>query len=188
MPAVLRDARRATTDVHPIPGMSPEACTIQRGIPGPWHERLPHFRMDHVPSAGDELQSEWFIARADAPAALAGLAAIGRRLAPLTLVTEVRTVAADRDWLSPATGRDSATIHFTWRPDTSSVLALLPEIERILAPFDPRPHWGKLFGLAPERVRDAYPERGRFVALAEEVDPERRLRNPFLDRYVFGPD
>jgi xylitol oxidase len=188
LPAVLRDARRATTDVHPIPGMSPEACTVQRGIPGPWHERLPHFRMDHVPSAGDELQSEWFLARADAPAALAGLSAIRGRLAPLTLVTEVRTVAADHDWLSPATGRDSATIHFTWRPDTSSVLAVLPEIERILAPFDPRPHWGKLFGLAPERVRAAYPERARFVALAEELDPDRRLRNPFLDRYVFGPD
>jgi len=188
VPPVLRDARRATTDVHPIPGMSPEACTVQRGIPGPWHERLPHFRMDHVPSAGDELQSEWFIARADAPAALAGLLAIARQLAPLTLVTEVRTVAADRDWLSPATGRDSATIHFTWRPDASSVLALRPEVERILAPFDPRPHWGKLFGLAPERVRDAYPERARFVALAEELDPDHRLRNPFLDRYVFGPD
>jgi xylitol oxidase len=188
LPAVLREARRATTDVHPIPGMSPEACTVQRGVPGPWHERLPHFRMDHVPSAGDELQSEWFIARADAPAALAGLSAIRGRLAPLTLVTEIRTVAADCDWLSPATGRDSATIHFTWRPDSSSVLALLPEIERILAPFDPRPHWGKLFGLAPERVRDAYPERARFVALAEELDPDRRLRNPFLERYVFGPD
>jgi xylitol oxidase len=184
----LVDMRLAATDVHPIPGMSPDACTTQRGIPGPWHERLPHFRMDQVPSAGDELQSEWFIARADAPAALAGLAAIRRRLAPLTLVSEVRTVAADRDWLSPATGRDSATIHFTWRPDTSAVLALLPEVERILAPFDPRPHWGKLFGLAPERVRAAFPDRTRFVALAEEMDPERRLRNPFLDRYVFGPD
>ena len=187
-PAALRDARRAATDVHPIHGMAPEACTIQRGIPGPWHERLPHFRMDQVPSAGDELQSEWFVARGNAPAALAGLAALSRRLAPLTLVTEVRTVAADRDWLSPATCRDSATIHFTWRPDTTSVLALLPEIERILAPYDPRPHWGKLFGLAPERVRDAYPERARFVALAEALDPERRLQNPFLDRYVFGPD
>jgi alditol oxidase len=186
-PDVLRDAHRATADVHPIAGMPAEACTIQRGIAGPWHERLPHFRMDRVPSAGDELQSEWFVARADAPAALAGLMAIGRRLAPLTLVTEVRTVAADHDWLSPARGRDSATVHFTWRPDSSAVLALLPEIERILTPFDPRPHWGKLFGLAPDQVRDAYPDRARFVALAEELDPQRRLRNPFLDRYVFGP-
>jgi xylitol oxidase len=184
----LGDARRAATNVHPVPGISPDACTTQRGIPGPWHERLPHFRMDQVPSAGDELQSEWFVARADAPAALAGLAAISRRLAPMTLVSEVRTVAADRDWLSPATGRDSATIHFTWRPDASAVLGLLPEIEGILAPFEPRPHWGKLFGLAPERVRAAYPDRTRFVALAEGLDPGRRLRNPFLDRYVFGPD
>jgi alditol oxidase len=188
LPGILRDARRPAHDVHPIPGLAADACTPQLGVPGAWNDRLPHFRADHVPSAGDELQSESFIARSDGPAALAALAPIRDRLAPLTLVTEVRTVAADADWLSPAFDRDSATIHFTWRPDEPAVRAILPEVQRRLAPFAPRPHWGKLIGADADEVRSGYPELGRFVALADRLDPDRRLRNPFLERFVFGED
>jgi alditol oxidase len=171
---------------HPIRGYPAEACTTQLGVTGPWQERLPHFRLDHRPSAGAELQSEYFVDRADAPAALAALAALADRLAPLTLVTEVRTVAADRHWLSPACGRDSATFHFTWAPDWPAVRSVLPEIERALEPFDPRPHWAKLFTLSGAAVRDRYPDRHRFIELAGALDPDGAFRNDFLDSYVFG--
>ena len=116
----LFGARLADRDLHPIRGLPAEACTPQMGRPGPWHERLPHFRLDHTPSAGDELQSEYLVARADAVAALLALEGLRDRLSPLVLVSEIRTVAADELWLSPAYRRDSVAIHFTWRPDVRS--------------------------------------------------------------------
>jgi xylitol oxidase len=171
---------------HPIPGYSAEACTAQLGVAGPWHERLPHFRLDHRPSAGAELQSEYFIDRSSAPAALAAVARLADRLAPLTLVSEIRTVAADRQWLSPASGRDTATFHFTWVPDWPAVRSVLPDVERALEPFEPRPHWAKLFTLPGAVVRDRYPDRPRFTELATRLDPEGVFRNPFVDACVFG--
>ena len=125
----LFGARLADRDLHPIRGFPAEACTPQLGRPGPWHERLPHFRLDHTPSAGDELQSEYLVDRADAVAALLALEALRARLSPLVLVSEIRTVAADELWLSPAYRRDSVAIHFTWRPDVRRVLDLLPDVE-----------------------------------------------------------
>jgi xylitol oxidase len=180
--------RRATVAHHPIRGFPAEACTPQLGAVGPWHERLPHFRLDHRPSAGAELQSEYLMAQSDAAAALEALAAIAPRLAPATLVSEVRTVAADRHWLSPCTGRETVAFHFTWVPDWAVVEPLLADVERALAPFAPRPHWGKLFTLPAEALRARYPERARFVALARSLDPNGKFRNPFVDAYVFGED
>lgn len=184
--SALAGARPATRLLHPIPGMPPEACTEQLGVVGPWHERLPHFRLDHRPSAGAELQSEYLVDRRDGPAALRALLPLADRLAPLTHVSELRTVAADRLWLSPASGRASLAIHFTWIADWPAVRALLPAVEAALAPFDPRPHWGKLFGLDRDRIRAAYPDRARFVELATSLDPDGRFRNDFVDAYVFG--
>jgi len=186
VPRVLRTARPAAEDLHPIPGLPAEACTPQRGVPGPWHERLPHFRLDHRPSAGAELQSEYLLPRGEAPAALAALARLAPLLAPLTFVTEVRSIAADGHWLSPAFGRESVAIHFTWRPDWRPVRAALGAVERGLEPFEPRPHWGKLFTVDPAAVRDRYPKRAAFVDLARRLDPEGAFRNDFLDRFVFG--
>lgn len=187
-PELLFGARAATWDVHPIPGFDAAACTTQRGVPGPWHERLPHFRPDRVPSAGAELQSEYLIDRSYGPGALDAIAGLAGALAPLVLVSEVRTVAADDLWLGPASGRASAAFHFTWRPDPIGVAEVLPLVEKALAPFEPRPHWGKLFAMPPEVVRDAYPRRPLFVELARRMDPEGVFRNDLLDRYVFGPD
>jgi alditol oxidase len=184
LPAVLRAAAAAPAERHPIPGLSPEACTPQLGVLGPWHERLPHFRLDHVPSAGEELQSEYLLDRGSAGPALEAVARLAHRLAPLVWVSEIRTVAADRLWLSPAFGRETVSIHFTWKPDWPAVEPVMRQVERVLEQFAPRPHWGKLFGIDPARVRAAYPERAAFSELAARLDPEAKFGNDFTDRYV----
>lgn len=151
--------------------MDPGTCTVQAGVPGPWHERLPHFRPEFTPSNGDELQSEYFVAREDGPAAFDALTAIADRIAPLLQIGEIRTVAGDDLWLSPAYGRDSVAFHFTWHPDQSALTPVLEAIEEALAPFDARPHWGKVFTMGPERVRGLYERYADFEALTAKLDP-----------------
>ena len=184
-PGELHGAIRAAVERHPIRRMSAEASTAQLGVPGPWHERLPHFRMDHMPSSGAEIQSEYFVGRGDAMAAFVALLALRDRLAGLIQVSEVRTIAADDLWLSPASGRPTVAFHFTWKPDTDAVAAILPLVERALAPYQPRPHWGKAFAMAPADVRAGYPRLPAFAELARGFDPGGTFRNEFLRRYVF---
>lgn len=179
-------ARPATGPVHPVPGMDPASCTPQDGEPGPWHERLPHFRPGFVPSSGDELQSEYLVPRRHALTALEALAGIRKAIAPVLRICEVRTVAADRLWLSPAYGRDTIALHFTWVKDTAAVPPVLTAIERTLAPLSPRPHWGKVATTDPAAVRAAYPRMDDFRALAAETDPAGTFRNAFLDRLLDG--
>jgi xylitol oxidase len=177
----LLGRRPADGPRHPIPGHDPSACTAQGGIPGPWHERLPHFRADRTPSSGHELQSEYLLDRRHGPAALAALSALGRALAPALLVSEVRTVAADDLWLSPAYGRPSVAVHFTWRPDREAVTHAVSVVERALAPFDPRPHWGKVWSLPIAAVRASFPRYGEVVALRDRWDPGRKFTNRYVD-------
>ena len=179
-------AKNAQANLHPIPGADPANCTEQLGVPGPWHERLPHFRMAFVPSAGDELQSEFFVARRHAPEALRALDRIKERLAPALHASEVRTIAADTQWLSPCYGRDSVGFHFTWKKDREKVRPAIAAVEEALSPFDPRPHWGKLFTMPPGRVQGLYEKLPDFRRLALELDPQGKFRNAFLDTYVFG--
>ncbi|MEU1811253.1 FAD-binding protein [Micromonospora aurantiaca (nom. illeg.)] len=179
-PADWLDTVAADSARHPVPGMSPEHCTAQFGEPGPWHERLPHFRLGFTPSSGDELQSEWHVARADAAAALAALDPVADRIAAVLQICELRTVAADDLWLSPNFRRDSLALHFTWIGDPVAVAPALAEVEARLAPFAPRPHWGKLFERDPAAV---YPRHEDFRALLREFDPKGKFRTAELDRY-----
>jgi xylitol oxidase len=179
-------ARRLHTDVHPIPGMSPEPTTAQCGAPGPWSERLAHFTPEFQPGFGAELQSEHFVARADVVSELEVLFALADTLGPLTRIAELRTTAADRLWLSPQYSRDTAGVSFTWSTDEPAVHAALVEIERALAPLDPRPHWGKLFATTPARLAAAYPRLPDFRALAAEFDPTGKFRNSFSDTFVWA--
>ncbi|MEM9651582.1 MAG: D-arabinono-1,4-lactone oxidase [Actinomycetota bacterium] len=153
------------------------------GIAGPWHERLPHFRPEGAPSlGGDELQSEYFVDRADGPAALEALRAIGHLIDPHLWGTEIRTTIADDLWLSPAYGRDTLCIGFTWRRHLTEVPALLPTVEEALLPFEVRPHWGKLFHMTDLASR--FPRLSDFVNLAERYDPDGKFWSPFLDRLI----
>ena len=169
---------------HPITILPPDNCTEQLGLAGPWHERLPHFRMEHTPSSGAELQSEYFVDRRHAPAAYRAITALRDEIAPLLQISEVRTVAADDLWLSPYFERDSVAFHFTWLPDWPGVSALLPKLEAQLAPFHPRPHWGKLFTLPPERVRAQYSRLAAFRSLARELDPTGKFANEMAESFV----
>ena len=187
-PLPLRGAVRLERQVHPAPGHPPENCTQQGGVPGPWWDRLPHFRMGFTPSSGEELQSEYFVPRQHAAAALQAIRRLGHRIAPLLYISEVRTIAADPLWLSPCYERPSVGIHFTWKRDWDAVRQVLPLIEEALIPFGVRPHWGKLFTLPPEYVRAQYPKLKEFVALSQEFDPDGKFRNAFLDTYVYGSE
>lgn len=182
--ADLFGARPAPRPRHPIESFSPEACTEQLGRPGPWHDRLPHFRLDHTPSAGAEIQSEYLLPRGHAVDAIRALHGIARTFAHLVQTSEVRTVAADDLWLSPCQGRATVGIHFTWQPDGVAVGEALPAIEGVLEPFGARPHWGKVFAIRPERVRSLYDRLPAFESLATRHDPDGRFRNVFLSRYV----
>lgn len=187
--ADLFGARPATGPLHPLPGIDPVNCTQQLGVPGPWHERLPHFRLEFTPSNGDELQSEYLVPRERAVEAIAVLRALGPVVAPLLQVAEIRTVAADDLWLSSAYGGDRVGLHFTWLPRQPEVEAVLPRIEAALAPLGARPHWGKLFasvGVPGSDPRDLYPRLDDFRALAARLDPEGTFRNAFVDRHVLA--
>jgi xylitol oxidase len=183
-PAQWRGARLATEAVHPLPGMPVENCTEQSGVVGPWNERLPHFRMEFTPSSGEEIQSEYLVPAHHGAAALAALSTIRERIASVLLVSEIRTVRADDLWLSESYDRDSVAIHFTWQRDPDGVAAVLPAVEELLAPFEPRPHWGKVFTTDPDAVRAQYPRADDFRRLAASMDPRGTFRNEFLDRYL----
>lgn len=173
-------ARVADGPRHPLPGIEATPCTAQGGLPGPWFDRLPHFRLAFIPSSGEELQSEYLVDRADLPDAVDALRALAPVVAPLLQVCEVRTMAADALWLSPAFGRDTVGLHFMWLPDEAGVRALLPRIEAAM-PASARPHWGKVFELTGAELAGRYPRWTDFVALRARLDPSRRFANRFID-------
>lgn len=180
-PQNLFGAHPALVSLHPLPGQPASSTTEQRGIPGAWIDRLPHFKLDFTPSNGDELQTEYIVPRRHALDAIQAVRSLSDRIAPLLHISELRTMAADSLWLSGAYETDAVGIHFTWKKDPEAVLALLPVIEEALAPFEARPHWGKLFHSVRKEL---YPRLPDFVALAEEFDPEGKFRNDYLKRNV----
>lgn len=179
-------ARPAMENMHPIEGNAADNCTEQLGIPGPWYERMPHFRMNFTPSNGAELQTEYFVPRNRGYEAIRAVQTLADRIAPLLLVTELRAVAADSIWLSMNHECDSLGIHFTWKPLTSEVTAMLPLIEEKLAPFGARPHWGKLFTISPRKLAELYPQLGKFRVFVRQYDPEGKFRNEFIERNLFS--
>jgi len=178
-PEELFGARPATVERHPILGLDPVNCTAQLGVPGPWFDRLPHFRMGFTPSTGEELQSEYHVARSEAVGAIEAVRGLAEVVRPVLQVCEIRTIAADALWMSPQYERDSVAIHFTWEREPDAVRQVLEQVEVALEPFDPRPHWGKLFLRAP-----SYPRTADFARLAERLDPRGAFRNEWTERFL----
>jgi xylitol oxidase len=179
-------AKLASKNLHPIAELSAENCTEQMGVPGPWYERLPHFRMGFTPSAGKELQSEYFVPRQHAVEAILAVERLRDQITPHLLITEIRAIAADDLWMSPCYLQPCVTIHFTWKQDWPAVSKLLPVIEKELAPFQARPHWGKLFTISPERLHSIYNQLPQFIALTKKFDPHGKFRNEFLNKNIFS--
>ncbi len=173
-------ARPADGPRHPVPGLAADNSTEQFGVPGPWHARLPHFRMEFSPSTGAELQSEWMVPFDRALEAIDAVARVRERIVPVLQVNEIRTVAADDLWLSMNYRRDSLGLHFTWIADTAAVLPAVAALEEQLAPLEARPHWGKVFTTDAATVRSRYPRFADFRALADEYDPKGVFRNAWL--------
>jgi len=179
-------AKLARRNLHPIIGLSAENCTQQMGVPGPWYDRLPHFRMGFTPSAGKELQSEYLLPRRQAVEAILAIERLQGQVSPHLLISEIRTIAADDLWMSTCYRQPSVAIHFTWKPDWPAVRNVLPVIERELSPFRPRPHWGKLFTMAPAALRARYEKLDDFLKLAAKYDPKGKFRNDFLNTNLFA--
>ncbi|WP_405729701.1 FAD-binding protein [Streptomyces sp. NBC_00028] len=173
-------AAPATEKLHPVPGMPAVNCTEQFGVPGPWHERLPHFRAEFTPSSGAELQSEYLLPRRCAVEALHAVDGVRETVAGVLQTCEVRTVAADEQWLSPAYGRDTVALHFTWIEDTAAVLPVVRRLEEALDGFEARPHWGKVFTTPGAALRERYPRLDDFRALARDLDPSGKFANGFV--------
>ena len=139
-----------------------------------------------MPSSGAEIQTEYLVPRDRAAEALLAVDAVRDRFSAPLQISEVRTIAADELWMSTAYGRASVALHFTWVPDWEAVRSVLPSLEAALAPFEPRPHWGKVFTIPPEALRSSYEKLPQFAELLERYDPAGKFRNAFLNRYIFG--
>lgn len=185
VPASLHGTTLATVKRHPILEMDPVNATDQLSVAGAWSDRLPHFKMGFTPSNGDEIQSEFHVARQHGAAAIEALARVRDRFAPVLQVNEMRAVAADQLWLSPQYLRDTLSLHFTWISDEAAVKAAVRHVEETLAPFDPRPHWGKVFSNPTAAKR--YPRLSDFRRLRKQMDPSGKFTNRWLEDTILGP-
>ena len=179
-------ARAAIKDLHPIIELSAENCTPQMGVPGPWYERLPHFRMNFTPSSGAELQAEYFVPRNRGYEAILAVEKLRDKVGAHLFISELRTVEADNLWMSTCYQRPSMTVHFTWKPEWPAVKQLLPMIEEQLAPFDARPHWAKLFTMPPSRLKSLYAKLPEYQELLKHYDSRGKFRNEFLNTNIYG--
>jgi xylitol oxidase len=182
----LFGAIAATVDRHPILGLDAVNCTPQLGVPGPWSDRLPHFRMGFTPSNGEEIQSEFHVARHHVEGAIRAVHALGETLRPVLQVCEIRTIAADELWMSPQYQQASVALHFTWTREPEVVARVLVDLEAALAPFGARPHWGKAFRATAAEIAPLYERLPDFARLAQRLDPRGAFRNEWLERHVLG--
>jgi xylitol oxidase len=156
------------------------------GVPGPWYERLPHFKMNFTPSSGRELQTEYFVPLEHGYEAILAVEKLRDQITPHLFVTELRTIAADDLWMSTAHKRDSLAIHFTWKPEWEIVKKILPQIEAQLKPFGPRPHWAKLFTIPPAELQTQYTRLADFKVMLKRHDQSGKFRNDFIDTNLFS--
>src|SRR6476469_9458673 len=142
--------------------------------------------MGFTPSAGKELQSEYLLPRHNAVEAILAVERLRDQVSPHLLITEIRTIDADDLWMSTCYRRPSVAIHFTWKQDWPAVRRVLPIIERELSPFQPRPHWGKLFTIPRTELSSRYEKFDSFIKTAASYDPKGKFRNTFLNTNLFG--
>jgi alditol oxidase len=181
----LFGAKLATQNMHPIETESAENCTEQVGVAGPWYERMPHFKMGFKPSAGKELQSEFFVPIEHAYDAMMAMEKLNEKITPHLFISEIRTIQADDLWMSPCYKQTCVALHTTWKQE-DEVMNLIPLIEAELAAFNYRPHWAKLFTIAPKTLQSRYEKLNDFKALIHQYDPNGKFRNEYLEKNLFS--
>jgi xylitol oxidase len=179
-------ATRAMKNLHPIAELSAVNCTEQMGVPGPWFERMPHFRMGFTPSSGKELQAEYFVPQQHAVEAILAISRLGPTIGPHLYISEIRMIAGDDLWMSPCYKQPSVAIHFTWKQNWPAVSRLLPVIEKELARYKAKPHWGKQFSMGQPALAALYERLPEFRRQIAEYDPRGKFRNEFLTTYVYA--
>lgn len=185
-PPMLHGASPASQNMHPVESQSAENVTDQMGVPGPWYERMPHFKMGFRPSTGKELQAEYFVPFEHGYEALMAVEKLHEKITPHLFISEIRSIQKDNFWMSPCYKKDCVSIHTTWKQEIDTVNELLPLVEEQLAPFNPRPHWAKLFALSPAVLQSRIEKLGDFRQLANQYDPNGKFRNEFLNRNIFN--
>ena len=182
----LFGATLATQNIHPVEDQSAENVTDQMDVPGPWFDRLPHFKMGFTPSVGKELQSEYFVPIEHAYEAMMAMEKLHEKITPHLFISEIRTIQSDNFWMSPCYKRTCVALHTTWKQETETVMNLLPLIEAQLAPFNARPHWAKLFTIDPSTLQSRYEKLNDFKELARSYDPDGKFRNEFLSKNLYS--
>lgn len=185
-PPELFGAKAATQNMHPIETESAENCTEQMNVPGPWFERMPHFKMGFKPSAGKELQAEYFVPIEHAYDAIMAMEKLHEKITPHLFISEIRTVNADNFWMSPCYKQSCVALHTTWKQEVETVMNLLPLIEEQLAPFNAKPHWAKLFTMSPAVLQSRYQKLSDFKQLINLYDPAGKFRNEFLTGNLYN--
>lgn len=185
-PPELFGAKLATKNLHPIEDLSAENCTEQMGVPGPWFERMPHFKMGFKPSAGKELQAEYFVPIEHAYEAMMAMESLHEKITPHLFISEIRTIHADNLWMSPCYKKNCVALHTTWKQEVDEVMNLLPLVEAKLAPFNVRPHWAKVFTMAPDVLQSRIEKLADFKSLVKQYDPNGKFRNDFLNKYLYN--
>ena len=131
-------------------------------------------------------EMEYALPRAAVPQALRDVDALIRsRGWRISFPVEVRSAAADENWMSTAYGRDTGyvAVHRYFREDPGEYFAA---VEEVMRSYDGRPHWGKMHTRTAEDLRAAYPRFDDFVAVRDRLDPGGVFENRYL-RSVLGP-
>ncbi|WP_348788273.1 D-arabinono-1,4-lactone oxidase [Leifsonia sp. NPDC080035] len=129
-------------------------------------------------------EMEYALPRAAVPAALAEVKAlIERKGWRISFPVEVRSAAADDNWMSTAYGRDTGyiAVHRYYREDPTEYFTA---VERIMMAHEGRPHWGKMHFRDAASLQTAYPRFDDFLAVRDRLDPDRRLANAYLNRIL----
>ena len=185
-PAELFSATPATRNMHPVAEQDAANCTEQLGVPGPWFERMPHFKMGFKPSTGKELQAEFFVPIEQAYEAIMAMEQLHEKISPHLFISEIRTIHEDNLWMSPCYKKTCVTLHTTWKQEIPEVIKLLALVEAQLAPFNARPHWAKLFTMPPPVLQSRIEKLADFKALVKKYDPNGKFRNDFLNRNLYS--
>lgn len=167
------------------PSMVPALNWVVAGTYFADYELVDHsHRVFNLPMPPRHLEAEYGFARADAESALEQVRAlIEWEQIPVNFITEVRFVAGDHNWLSPAYGRDSCQLG-AYIGDSPHGRRYFEGVEAIALRMGARPHWGKTFFAARDQLRELYPRFDAFLAVRDRLDPDRVFQNNFTRRVL----